>query len=110
MDVTCKCGHSVKMHMSDSGCCHTSGMSSSLCMCTINQNQVYEIYITEQQARLDTNRQQNAVMAKKIKKQNNKIDFMFSQLFRISSGHGLYDENDMIKIARETLDRVGRNV
>ena len=103
MDVICKdCECNIDEH-SDSGCCHCD-------ICDNSPSDIAKIYITEQQARLDTNRQQNAVMAKKIKKQNNKIDFMFSQLFRISSGHGLYDENDMIEIARETLDRVGRNV
>jgi len=112
MDVICKCGHKYSQHalFNMSGCLDVGLDKGGNCKCGLSQSDVLIIFITEQQARLDTNRQQNVVMAKKIKKQNNKIDFMFSELFRISSGHGLYDENDMIEIARETLDRVGRNV
>jgi len=51
MDIICKCGHSVEKH----------GMwicGVEDCHCHSGRVEIYEIYITEQRARLDTNRAQ----------------------------------------------------
>lgn len=49
MDVTCKCGHNVDEH---------GDWKCSKCNCELGEVEVYQIFITEQQARLDTLRMQ----------------------------------------------------
>jgi len=57
MDVICKdCECNIDEH-SDSGCCHCD-------ICDNSPSDIAKIYITEQQARLDTNRQQVAYLMK----------------------------------------------
>jgi hypothetical protein len=55
MDIICKCGHEADNH-DDYGCI------SCAYKCEINEREVLHIYITEQQARLDTNRAQVAAL------------------------------------------------
>lgn len=49
--ITCKCGHKAGEH--GRGFCYADD-----CTCKFYESEVYEIYITEQQARLDTLRMQ----------------------------------------------------
>jgi C4-dicarboxylate-specific signal transduction histidine kinase len=55
MDIICKCGHEADNH-DDYGCI------SCAYKCEINEREVLHIHITEQQARLDTNRAQVAAL------------------------------------------------
>jgi len=54
MDVICKCGHGVKEHKD---VFHVI-LGKGKCDCRFTEEEVYLIHITEQQARLDTNRAQ----------------------------------------------------
>ena len=53
MDIICKCGHNAHIHSTRNETCLVNA-----CYCRLNEEEVYQIYITEQQARLDTNRAQ----------------------------------------------------
>ena len=57
MDIICKCGHKPSEH--GRGFCYGDG-----CACNLTETEVYLVYITEQQARLDTNKQQVGRMIK----------------------------------------------
>lgn len=102
MDVMCKCGHNIDVHNDEWGCMADTGK----CDCNFDKEDVCQIFITEQQARLDTNRQQNVVMAKKIERLEGEKKELITALSRISLGRGMYDENDMIRIANETVAKV----
>lgn len=103
MDIICKCGHKAEDHYSEE---YITACAFQSCDCKLSKRNVYEIHIAEQQARLDTNRQQNAVMAAKIKQVRKQRDFLFNALMRISMGRGLYDETQLIAIATEAIMKV----
>ena len=65
MDIICKCGHDVEQHspLKTYGCLADSGLQH-LCLCDLSKVEVLLIHITEQQVRLDTNRQQVGRMIK----------------------------------------------
>lgn len=54
MDIICKCGHNAEEHEKDNRDCHGGDNGPYLCACGCTSGDVYKIYITEQQARLDT--------------------------------------------------------
>ena len=83
MDVFCKCGFSVLDH-DDSGCWKQSVSElGQKYHCEMTPNQVYQIYITEQQARLDTNRQQVAYLIKEKESLRNVISELRGAFHRI---------------------------
>ena len=64
MDIICKCGHDVTQHEEMAGCFQCAIDPDNLDGCVLTRDQVYKIHIAEQQARLDTNRQQVAYLMK----------------------------------------------
>lgn len=68
MEIICKCGHDATEHKGPFGCMAYADRLHNLCECRLSIADCYLVYITEQQARLDTNRAQvEALIAERDK-------------------------------------------
>lgn len=63
MDIICKCGHNATDHHDYYHC----SLVDSKCNCVLTEADVLHVHITEQQARIDTNRAQVESLVGQVK-------------------------------------------
>lgn len=108
MDVMCKnCGHSVEEHAASCGCWHTEKNPARICACVLFPIKIYQIHISEQQARLDTNRAQVAYLTKERDSLRNIIKVLRGALHSIIGN--IHNSEVVLNICDDTL-RVIENV
>ena len=96
-DITCKCGHDAKLHTA-AGCLIIGG-----CWCELSSEKVLRVHITEQQARLDTNRAQVTALIAERDALKNQLRGWLSGLDCWADEKGISDLDDMMEEMQEAL-------